>query len=248
MKPTANMLRRPGIFPASPGRASVITKDPEPTPSVDPIAERRQDLARALAETVAERKNRTIESRVEERIAERSNALSSEPELRSGEIQARLIGYDDATECEPAARLPLGGVPVRLAIGDQEYIQTTGAAGLVQFELDPKDTGSYVLEVMAEDGRPLTSVQGAIKGSGGATHRLEVGRSSQLEPAFARGRNLVLAVDRAQTQAAKVGARVDSALARQEESLRKEIAALDAMLASPPTQAKGESHGTYPKG
>ncbi len=248
MKPTANMLRRPELGPGLQGVRSVIPEEEEPTPSIDPITERRQGLVRALAETVTERKDRTIAQRVEDRLAQRSQALSDEPKARAGELLVRVIGYDETSECEPATRLPLGGVTVRLKIDDEETLQTTGVAGLARFELDTKDTGPYVVEVPSEDGRPLASAEGVLKDADGAAHRLEVGRSSQLEPAFARGRNLVLAVDRAQTQAAKIGARVESALARQESSLRKEIAVLDAMLASPPTQDKGETDGSDAKG
>ena len=245
MKPTSKMLRRPDLASRF-KRSSGASAPRQPGRSADdPVAERLRALVRALEETIIEQRDRTIACKVEERIGENFRALTDKPKARPRTIQCRVVGYDQGEDCEPVSRLPLGGLPVRLVMGKEKIGPiATGAAGLVLFELPEAVGGAYCLEVCAPDGGIIARVRGKYRPERGVARLVELGRDRQLEPAFARGRNLVLAADRARSQAVRIGPKIERALAQQEKSLREEIAALDATLASPEHQGKGETDGT----
>ncbi len=238
------MLRRPEIDPSLHLPLRVAGARIAAEPRADPVATRRSGLVRALEETVAERRSQTIASRVQERLEQPSQALAGEPQASPGSLVARWVGYDESEDCQPLGRLPLAGLLVRFALGDQVGAsQTTGPAGLVRFEVPEGARGSYLLEVTSASGAVIASAEGELEPEVGAAQLVEVGRSRELEPAFARGRNLMLAASRAETQSAQIGAKVERALARQEDLLRQEIASLDAMLTTQENQDKGDTDG-----
>ncbi len=245
MKPTATMLRRPDLKTYLPGSAQAAPEQQAAAPEGDPIAERRAALVRALGETLTEIEAKTITQRIEDKLEARSKAWVEKPPALSGRIAARLVGYDEADECEPIGRLPLAGVAVRLVIdGRQPESMTTGSVGEVLFEFPEGGEGPYLLEFLLPGGEVFTSVEGDWGPNRGESQLVEAGRLQDLEPAFARGRNLILAAGRAQKRAVELVAKVGRALERQEEDLRAEIAALDAIAATTESQAKGDSDGS----
>jgi len=196
---------------------------------------RREQAARALAQTRDARKSQAIQRAADAAAGALAHALTGlPPPATKSQLRARVVAAADSKAGLPV--VPLADLQVRLNIDDKiSGKATSDILGQVEFDLPAPEKGKYELEVIAPDGTVLTSQRGTWTSKQPApVHRLEAPRSAQLQPHLERARHLEQGLLEVRRRADLAGAVAAKALHAQQELLTAYLAEVDSRLGSQP--------------
>lgn len=230
MRPTAKMRTALGRA-INPPRENVAVRFFEPDHAF--LAERRRQAVRALEQTRAELRERSVDQAANEALRDTERRLTGPPDAGApGTVTARVVGVPGKSE--PAA--PLANIDLRLRFGEQVVSDArTDALGLGQLEL-PKGAGEdYELEALGPNGKVIARQRGSANLQPGSpnspAHLFEVARTEELTPNFERAKPWQEALATARKRRDLAVRAVDTALEKQENELVKLISEIDNILA-----------------
>jgi hypothetical protein len=230
MRPTAKMLTEPGLTLDQP-RERVALRLFEPDKTF--LAERRRQAVRALQQTRAEMRERSVNKAANEALRSAEQRLTGPPDPGApGIVTARVVGVPG--KGEPST--PLAGIGLRLKMKENVVAETqTDALGLGQLELPQDVRESYELEALGPDCQVIACQRGSVdpqsKEPVSPTHMFEVARTDVLTPNFERAKPWQEALVTARKRRDLTVRAVSVALEKQEGDLVKLIAEIDEGLA-----------------
>jgi hypothetical protein len=202
---------------------------------VSGLVAQREQAARALEQTYEARTSGEIERAGDAVVKALEEGLSGSPEPGpAGVVIARVVAAADSRAKRPA--VPLSGLVTRLKVKSEVVREeSTNAFGIVDLELPKATEGTYELEVLGPDCTVLACQQGRWgPKQPSPVHRIELGRTDQLQPQLERARPLEDSINKARERADLAREVATKALAAQETRLVEYLAEIDAALACQP--------------
>jgi hypothetical protein len=214
---------------------------------VSGLVAQREQAARALEQTHQARTSGEIERAGDAVVEALEEGLSGSPEPGpAGVVIARVVAAADSKEKRPA--VPLSGLVTRLKVKSEVVREeSTNAFGIIDLELPKATEGTYELEVLGPDCTVLVCQPGRWgPQQPSPVHRIELGRTDQLQPHLERARPLEDSIIKARERAELAREVATKALAAQETRLVEYLAEIDAALQQPsrvetPRQPLGEA-------